>query len=175
LKQDDTVEVETAGAFKLPDGTLVPRGSKLAGRVVVAKARSKGDPDSELTLVFSTLRVTDGKTLSVKGTVQAVFPPADEPQGPNMSTMGTSQGGSAGGGRSPVPGGGSPGGGVGLTNSTTGSNNQSSSSSQPVVDTKATGVQGVHDLELDNGVLKSKGKNVKLGSGVQMIVRVEIF
>ena len=26
LKDGDTVEVETAGSFKLPDGTLVPKG-----------------------------------------------------------------------------------------------------------------------------------------------------
>src|SRR5271169_3853296 len=33
LKQDDTIEVETAGSFKLSDGTLVPKGSNLMGRV----------------------------------------------------------------------------------------------------------------------------------------------
>jgi hypothetical protein len=36
-------------------------------------------------------------------------------------------------------------------------------------------VQGMHDLSLDKGVLTSKGKNVKLGSGVRMIVHVDIF
>ena len=43
------------------------------------------------------------------------------------------------------------------------------------MDTKATGVQGMHDLVLDNGVLSSKGKNVKLSGGVRMIVNVEIL
>ena len=43
LKEGDAVEVETAGSFKLPDGTLVPKGSKLTGHVTAAKARSKGD------------------------------------------------------------------------------------------------------------------------------------
>ena len=37
------------------------------------------------------------------------------------------------------------------------------------------GVQGIHNLELNDGVLTSKGKNVKLGDGVRMIVRVDIF
>ena len=46
LKEGDAVEVETAGSFKLPDGTLVPKGSKLTGHITAAKARSKGDPDS---------------------------------------------------------------------------------------------------------------------------------
>ena len=40
---------------------------------------------------------------------------------------------------------------------------------------KSVGVQGVHGLELKDGVLSSRGKNVKLGNGVQMIVHVDIF
>src|ERR1700676_3110592 len=78
LKEGDAIEVETAGNFKLPDGTLVPKGSKLAGHVTAAKARSKGDSESELTVVFDKLNVANGKQLSVKGAVQGVFPPADQ-------------------------------------------------------------------------------------------------
>src|SRR5665811_2110719 len=61
LKEDDTVEVETVGAFKLPDGTLVPKGSELTGRVVAAQARSKGDPESQLTVTFVKLNIANGK------------------------------------------------------------------------------------------------------------------
>lgn len=175
LKQDDTIEVETSGSFKLPDGTLVPKGSKLEGRVVSSKARSKGDSDSELTLAFDKLSIQGGKQLALKGVVQAVYPPADEPMGPNMSTAGTSQGGSMGGGGA---GGGLTGvnpGGIGVTNSKSGSDTQSSSTAQSVTDAKATGVQGMDNLQLNNGVLTSKGKNVKLSGGVRMIVHVDIF
>jgi hypothetical protein len=166
LKQDDSIEVETAGSFKLPDGTLVPKGSKMMGRVVTAKARAKGDPDSELTLVFNKLSIQGGKVLALKGTVQAVYPAAQEPQGPNMATMGTSGGGSARGAGGDA---------TGLTNSRTGMDTQAPSTAQLDVDTKAIGVQGVHDLSLDNGVLTSKGKDVKLGVGVRLVVRVEIL
>jgi hypothetical protein len=44
-----------------------------------------------------------------------------------------------------------------------------------VVDTKATGVQGMHDLSLAGGVLTSNGKNVKLSGGVRMILSVEVL
>jgi hypothetical protein len=172
LKEDDSVEVETAGAFKLPDGTLVPRGSKLTGRVTAAKARSKGDPESQLTLTFNQLDIAGGKQLSIKGTVQAVYPPADAPIGPNMSTAGTSAGGSAGG---PGLGAASQSGGVGITDAKSGSDTQSTSRPQAVMDMKATGAQGMDNLQLDNGVLTSKGKNVKLGDGVRMIVHADIF
>ena len=40
---------------------------------------------------------------------------------------------------------------------------------------QSMGVHGIHGLELNDGVLSSQGKNVKLGDGVQMIVRVDIF
>jgi hypothetical protein len=156
----------------LPDGTLVPKGSKLEGQVTAAKARSKGDPDSQLNVSFSKLDIMNGKQLAIKGMVQAVFPPAEE-QGPNMSTMGTSNGGSMRG--SLAGGGGVSPGGVGLTDTKNGSDTQSSSKSEPVADPKSVGVHGMHDLDLDNGVLSSKGKNVKLGDGVRMIVRVDIL
>lgn len=173
LKEGDSFEVETAGSFKLADGTLVPKGSKIMGHVVGSKARSKGDPDSELTLAFDKLNISGGKQMSLKGEVQAVFPPAEEPMGPNMANAGTSQGGSAHG--STVGGGGVSSGGIGLPDSKTGSDTQASSSAQPVMDPKATGVQGMHDLSLANGVLTSNGKNVKLGGGVRIVVSAEIM
>jgi len=166
LKQDDSIEVETAGSFKLSDGTLVPKGSKMMGRVVTAKARSKGDPDSELTLAFNKLNIQGGKVLALKGVVQALYPSAEEPTGPNMSTMGTSAGGAMAGAGGDA---------TGLTNTKTGMDTQAPSTAQPVLDTKAIGVQGMHDLSLVKGVLTSKGKNVKLGIGVRLVVRVDIF
>lgn len=165
LKDGDTFEVETAGSFKLADGTLVPKGSKISGHVTTAKARSKGDPDSQLTLAFDKLNISGGKQLSLKGDVQAVYPPAEEAMGPNMANAGTSQGGS-GGGASPA--------GVGITNAKSGSSLESSGG-QSVMDMKFNGVQGMHDLSLNNGVLSSKGKNVKLGSGVRVVVRADIL
>lgn len=164
LKDGDTVQLETAGSFKLVDGTLVPKGTKVEGKVVMAKARSKGDPESQLTLTFSKIGVGE-KEVMINGTVQAVYPPAEEPMGPNMATAGTSQGGSGAGGGS---------GGVGITNSKPGSNMESSNS-QDAVNLKAAGVQGMHGLSLDNGAITSKGKNVKLGDGVRMVVHADFL
>jgi len=175
LKVGDTVELETAGSFKLPEGTLVPKGSKLTGHVTAATARSKGDSTSQLTVSFDKLNVADGKQLSVKGMVQAVFPPQEEAE-PMMAGKAS---GAAGGGYSPgaIGGGGSGAGTVGtVTDAKSGSDMQSSSKPQPATDPKATGVQGIRGLELgSDGSILSDGKNVKLGSGVRMIVHVDIF
>lgn len=166
LKEGDSIEVETDGSFKLANGTLIQKGSKLVGHVVAAKARSRGDADSQLTLSFEKLNIAKGEQLSIKGTIQAVYPPAPEPMAPSMATAGTSAGGSGGGGGSA---------GVGVINNKSGSDMHSSSTPTAVMDMKAVGVEGVHDLELDNGVLTSKGKSVKLGSDMRMIIRAEVF
>ena len=169
LKEGDSIEVETAGTFKLPDGTLVTRGSKLTGHVVAAKARSKGDSASELTLVFDKLNIAGGKQLTVKATVQGVFPPAEEvdPGVPGSSTRQGGRGVSGPAGSFPAPD-------YKPSDIKTGIGD-SKSTAQAAVDPKAMGVQGIDNLQLENGVLTSKGKNVKLGGGYRMIVRVEIF
>jgi hypothetical protein len=164
LKVGDAVELETAGSFKLPEGTLVPKGSKLTGRVTAATARSKGDSTSQLTVTFDKLNVADGKQLSVKGMVQAVFPPQEE-AAPLMAGKAS---GAGGGGEGAVVG--------TVTDSKSGSNMESSSKPQAATDPKSTGVQGIRGLELGaDGSVISDGKNVKLGSGVRLIVHVDIF
>ena len=164
LKEGDAVEVETSGSFKLPDGALVPKGSKLIGHVTSAKARSKGDPDSQLTVAFEKLNVANGKQLSVKGAVQAVFPPADEVD-PGVASSSSHQGGP---GSVPAPDY-KP-----TTDIKVGVNTESSQSTS-TTDPKAIGVHGLDNLQLNDGVLTSKGKNVKLGNGVRMIVHVDIL
>lgn len=170
LKEGDAIEVETAGSFKLKDGTLVPKGSKLMGHVAAAKSRSKGDPDSELTLAFDKLSILGGKQLALKGTVQAVFPPADEvdPGIPGSSTVQGAGGMGAGAGHFPAPD-------YKPSDIKTGGSTESKSAAQAVADPKSVGVQGIDNLQLDKGVLTSKGKNVKLGGGTRMIVRAEIL
>jgi hypothetical protein len=174
VKEGDTVEVETVNSFKLPDGTLVPKGSKLVGHVTASKARSKGDPESRLTVAFDKLDVANGKPLAVKGVVQAVFPPAEE-AAPLMAGKAS---GAAGGGYSPgAAGGGYGAGSIGtVTDSKTGSNMASESKPEPAADPKASGVHGIRDLELgQDGAFFSGGKHVKLDNGVRLIVRVDIM
>jgi len=165
LKEGDTLDVETSGAFKLPDGTLVPKGSKLAGHVTTAKARSKGDSESQLTIAFDKLNIAGGKQLSIKGTVQAVFPPLDEVD-PGVPGASAHQGGP---GTMPTPDY-KP-----TTDIKSGSGTESNGPVRQPPDPKSVGVHGFDNLLLNDGVLTAKGKNVKLGGGVQMIIHVDIF
>src|ERR1700742_4881837 len=102
LKEGDPFQLETAGSFKLPDGTLIPKGSKLTGHITARKARSKGAPDSKLTLAFEKLNIQGGKELALKGTVQAVFPPTDEVD-PGVPGSSTRQGAGGPHGSLPAP------------------------------------------------------------------------
>lgn len=164
LKEGDSVTMETVGAFKLADGTVVSMGSRLTGHVLASKARSKGDSDSELNLAFDKLEIAGGKQLSIKGVVQAVYPHAEESPEPQMA-----------GAASNAAGGGTAGATVGTVTSDKSAPGSQASGGSGALDPKATGIQGMHDLDLNDGVLTSKGKNVKLGGGVRMIIRVEIL
>ena len=84
LKPGDVVDFKTTGAFVLPSGTRVPEGAKVTGHITEAKARSKGDSQSDLAIVFDQISLGGDKQLAVKGTIQAIA--ASEPEeGPGVA------------------------------------------------------------------------------------------
>src|SRR5271170_6693712 len=84
LKPGDVVEFKTTGAFVLPSETRVPEGAKVTGHVTEAKARSKGDSQSDLAVVFDQISLGGDKQLAVKGMIQAIA--ASEPdEGPGVA------------------------------------------------------------------------------------------
>jgi hypothetical protein len=159
LKEGDAVEVAIAEPFKLGDGTLVSKGTKLTGHVATSKARAIGDAESELTLVFDKLNLADARQLMVKGSVQAVFPPPDY-SNPTVAVSTMSKSGGPGYQPSDIK---------------SGSNMEVTNNASPLPGPQTVGAQGMHGLELKDGVLSSKGKTVKLGGGVRIIVHVDIF
>jgi len=159
LKDGDAVEVEIAEPFKLADGTLVSKGTKLTGHVASSKARAKGDTQSELTVVFDKLNLANGKQLMVKGSVQAVFPPPDY-SNPTVANSTMSKSGGPGYQPSDIK---------------SGSNLEVNNNAPGVMNSTAVGVYGMRGLELKDGVLTSKGKNVRLDGSMRMIVHIDIF
>ena len=164
LRQDDTIQFETVGAFKLPDGSLVPKGSFLVGHVITAKARSKGEPQSQLELAFNPLVVIGGKEFTVKGSVQAVYPAFKE-KDPGVPSAATVPYGDAQV-MDPV---------YVPMEIKQGADMTSDERPQLVVNLKSTGVYGIPDLQLHDGVLSSKRKCVRLENGARLVVQAEIF
>lgn len=164
LKEGDPVTARIIAELHMRDGRTIPRDSKLTGHVTEAKARSKGDPQAALGITFDKITTPDGKDIAVKGVLQAVGPSltsgsggqAESPSGPGM--MAGHEGAGVGTTPPPMPG----------MSSTT-------HTSLPVLNGQSKGVLGIRNLELgENSVLLSTGKEVKLDSGTQMIVQVEI-
>ncbi len=147
----DQVEAKTAAPVHLPDGTLIPRGAKLLGHITEAKARSKGDTESSLGLVFDSIAAPGGRTIKINASPRAVAP--------NPSS-GESDAGI----------------GYGDLKQTV-SHSQPGDQSQPVaiLDEQSVGAHGIKNLSLgSDGVLRSDGKTVKLDHGSQLLLQAEV-
>jgi len=152
LKSGDEVVVKTTANLALSNGTIIPRGTKVIGHVTEAKARSKGDSESSLTIAFDKLALPEGKTMDISGVIRALAPDL----------------------RDASPGGG----GVGYTDLQQATYSPSVSAaprSVPRLNEDSVGVVGIKDLQLSSdGVLTSSSKSVKLDSGDQVVVQVQM-
>jgi hypothetical protein len=105
-KQGDSVIVKTSENVKTPDGTEIPKGSKLVGRITNVQARGDGKENSQIAIQFDHAELKGGQTLNIESVIQSVSPSTSDVQGPNGSVPMASSGGPATGS---MPGGSSPG------------------------------------------------------------------
>jgi hypothetical protein len=170
LKDGDTVVCTTVSALHSGNGMMIPSGSKVIGHVTQAQARSKGDSDSSLAMVFDKIQVSGGKIIPMKGVLQAVGPSLGGNSGPDT--------GAAGGGTMPGHGGESTmppptQGSVAGPNS--GVHNVDATGPRAMLNSQSVGVLGIKNLQMDkDSVLTTTGKEVKLDNGTQMLIRAEI-
>ena len=101
-KVGDTVEAKTTSAVKLPDGTELPKGTKLTGKVTDVRARSNSDKTSHLAFNLDEALMKDGHEVPLKVMVMAATVPFDAP--PDTSGMtGSSRGPATQSGGAGVP------------------------------------------------------------------------
>lgn len=152
LKTGDEVILKTIAVLSFQDGTAIPRGTKVVGHVTEAKARSRGDAQSSLAIAFDKLDLPDGKTILISGVIQAV--------GPDL--------------RAASP----DGGGVTYTDVQRLTYSPSVSASPrtvPMLNEQSAGVVGIKNLQLGaDGTLSSDSKSVKLESGSQILLKVQV-
>jgi len=96
-KQGDEVDARVTSTAKLPDGTELPRGTKLIGNVTDVKAKSKDDKRAHLAFNIDHAVLKDGKEMPVMVAVTSVTGPA-ESSANDMMTPGPGGGGGAAGG-----------------------------------------------------------------------------
>ncbi len=157
LKAGDPVVVQVAGTLRFPSGALVSSGTKVLGHVTQAQARSKGDQQSSLAMVFDKIEMS-GKEVPIQGVLEAIAPSLGDSGGVNYA-IGTSGNSGAGGAAPPMQ---------------TAKDLPAGSNVHPLLNSQSKGVLGFHDLQMgDNAVLTSQAKEIKLDSGTQMMIRVE--
>ncbi len=73
-RNGDSVVVQTKTPVKTPDGTEIPKGSKLVGHVLAAQPSQPGQ-NAQLALQFDRVELKGGKTMPVHSQIQSISPP----------------------------------------------------------------------------------------------------
>jgi len=110
-KPGDEVTAKTTDSFTTANGTTIPRGSRLVGRVTEARAHARGEgaADSQLGIVFDKAELPDGRVVPMQATIQAVAAARSQAQG----QLGSASHGAGAFGSPHASGGGHAGGGLG--------------------------------------------------------------
>jgi hypothetical protein len=72
-KTGDSVVVQTKSSVKTADGTEIPKGSKLVGHVLGAKASAAGE-NAQVALQFDHIELRGGQSLPVHSQIQSITP-----------------------------------------------------------------------------------------------------
>ncbi len=95
-KAGDLVSARTTNAVTLADGTELPKGTKLIGKVTDARAKSNSDKTSHVAFSLEQAVTKDGQEISLRVMVTSLTVPMDSPD------LAALTGGAHGGGAAPV-------------------------------------------------------------------------
>jgi hypothetical protein len=84
-KVGETVDAKTISAVKLPDGTELPKGTKLLGKVTDVKARSNSDNTSHIAFKLDQALMKDGHEVPLRVMAMSATAPFDAP--PDIAGM----------------------------------------------------------------------------------------
>lgn len=188
-KVGDEVEAKTTDEAKLPNGTDLPKGTKLKGNVIDVKAKSKEQNDSHMVISLNRAELKDGKEVPISAAVTSMTAPAantsmDMPAGGAMSgpvgggtaASGGAAGGSPSGSAAPMPS--QP---TMATSGTETSSTSSQSTPGPMlksatdrvpVGNKPKVMLSAPTTPESASVLDAQGDNISLDSGTKLTVNV---
>jgi len=180
-KAEARVEARTAIDLLVHGQIVVPRNTKIMGRVTEAKAHSKTSPGSLLGISFERMLLKDGREVPLQATVQAIARPLQlnylgndsNPAGDMASGIPSQRPTSAGDSTAPsIP----PRYPTSTIPEPPGLNVPNTSTVSPLAPT-SRGVIGIKGLSLETSgsvsVLTSNTGNVHLDSGTQLMLRVQ--
>jgi len=191
VKTGDEVEARVTQDMKAANGeVIVPKDTKVVGKVTEAQARNKEQKESQVAITFDRAVMKTGGDLNVPMSIQAII-------APSYLSGGNNSGAGEGAGQAPAPA--SPGGGVSPGNaggrsagmgtsqasapaapSAEGSGGtQNGKSAREPITGNTQGVLGMPNMKLSttagtpkSSVVSSEKDNVKLESGTLMLLRV---
>ncbi len=192
-KVGDEVVAKSTQDVKSDGHVVVPKGTKLLGRVTEARAKGKGESDSALGIAFDKAVLKDGREVPMPLSIQALAVTQARASAaidndsmmasPAMSTGGHASGGLLSGATAPM---GSVAGSAtntlgsagstagGVVHATEGMTAEGSltSSAHGVVGLPGMSLKGQASSSTQGSVITSQGQNVHLDSGTQMVLRV---
>jgi hypothetical protein len=180
VKQGDEVDARVTNAAKLPDGTELPRGTKLVGKVMDVKAKSKEDKSAHLAFSIDHAVLKDGKQVpvivavtSVTGSAQSSASDMMMPGGGAASGGSASPSGSSGsmGSSAPAPRPGPMIADSGQSQSSSGGMLKSAQDRVPVGNMPGVILSGAGGSG-SSGSLDAAGDNISLDSGTKMTLNV---
>lgn len=77
-KQGDSVIVKTSENVRIPDGTEIPKGSKLVGHITNVQPRAEGKENSQIAIQFDRAELKGGQTVPIESVIQSVSPSAGD-------------------------------------------------------------------------------------------------
>jgi hypothetical protein len=186
-KKGDEVVAKVTQDMKTTSGeVLVPKDTKVLGRVTEAQARNKEQKESEVAIAFDSAVTKDGSEMQMPMSIQAII--GSQYNGPQNNNAGGTSGTGASSPSSPNPSSGArPGmGGTAAAPAPEGSagempsNTQNGTRTRPPITADTQGVVGISNLSLtaaapnptQGSVVTSDKNNVKLESGTMMLLRV---
>ena len=177
-KVGDPIEARVTNAVKLPDGTELPHGTKLIGKITVVRASSKQDKNAHLAFNIDHAQLKDGQQIPLHAALTSVTAPAQS-GAPDLPISG---GGAAAGGSAGAGAGGSSAGAAPTAPSTA-----AMTSSQPVTSQGGTLTGGQDHVPVGNlpgvmltgtsdansaGSLDALGQNISLASGTKLTLNL---
>jgi len=94
-KVGDAVSAKITKAVKLKDGTNVPKGAKLDGKVTTVDSVQSGSGTSSLAIKFDQVEVKGAAAIPIQGLIVAIGPTADTRPADYNPMLGTTVSGSA--------------------------------------------------------------------------------
>jgi hypothetical protein len=185
-KPGEEVQGKVTGDLKSSSGeVIVPKDTKVMGKITEAQPRTKEQKESQLAIAFDHAVLTNGSQVALPMSIQAIIAPSYlNPNNPGANNDNASQPQQQGGGAMPATSRSGNMGGPPTQPSTASSapgpdNSQAPANSHPPITGKTEGVLGMQNVSLSattdashGSVITSDKSNVKLESGTLMLLRV---